>query len=163
MSGFSFTNTTASGEKVNPICLDVVTDYAKTADEPTMARLSNKTASMEQPEVITYRSDKVNTVSTSIAVRNPSPVKDGVMYTVKLETVYRNDSGAVPIDEPVVAWLSIKHPSSDIWDNSKVSLIVNRLLSACLKGQTASGTGAVSADDWRFEDLMRSALVPTED
>lgn len=160
---FSFTNTTASGETISPICLGEVTNYAKTTDEPTLARVSNKTASLEQPEVITFRSDKIDSVSTSLSVRNPSPVKDGVQYTVKLETIYRSTSGSVTIDEPIVAWLTVKHPSSDTWNNNKVAMIVNRLVSACLKGQASTGSGAVADADWRFEDLMRSALIPTVD
>jgi hypothetical protein len=158
---FSFTNTTASGETINPTALDVVTNYAKTEDEPTKAQVSNTTASMEQPEVITYRSDRVDKLSAGIPVRNPGPSRDGVQYTVKLETIWRDTSGAVPIDEPISAWLTVKHPVSDTWDNQKVALIVNRLISACLKGQSSSSSGSVPSSDWRFEDLMRSALMPT--
>lgn len=161
--GFSFTNTTASGETVSPVVLDVVDNYAKLEDEPRKAQISNKTASMEQPEVITYRCDHTDKLSVGIPVRHPGLSRDGVQYTIKLETIWRDTAGTIPIDEPISAWLTIKHPVSDTWDNAKVSQIVKRLVSACLKGQASTGSGAVADADWRFEDLMRSALVPTVD
>lgn len=161
--GFSYTNTTASGETISPTCLGVVTNYAKVTDEPTMARISNKTASLEQPELITYRSEGISKVSTAIPVRNPGPVTDGVQYTIKVESVYRSTVGTEIVDEPIAAWLTIKHPSTNTWDNATVASFVNRLVSACLKGQASTGSGSVASSDWRFEDLMRSALMPSED
>lgn len=161
--GFSYTNTTASGETISPTCLGLVTNYAKVVDEPDMARLSNKTASMEQPELITFKAERLNKVGGAIPVRNPGPVTDGVQYTIKVESVYRTTTGTENIDEPIAAWLTIKHPSSNTWTNATVAGFVNRLLSACLKGQASTGSGSVANDDWRFEDLMRSALMPSED
>lgn len=161
---FSYTNTTAADQVVTSKALGLATNYARVADEPTLARISNKTASLEQPELITIRSNPINKVSTAIAVRNPSPVSDGVQYSIKLETVDRVTVGTETIDEPVAAWLTIKHPASNNWTNAKVAEIVVRLLSACMKGQTTTGTPAeAAAANWRFEDLMKSALMPTTD
>lgn len=158
---FSYTNTTASGETISPIVLDVVSNYALTEDEPQEARLQNTTASMEQPEIITYKANKIRNVSSDMSVRNPGRVPDGVIYTIKIETIDRDSSGPLPVDEPIVAWLTVKHPASNTWDNAKVASVVTRLISACLKGQASTGSGSVSPSDWRFEDLMRSALKPT--
>jgi hypothetical protein len=162
---YSFSNTTAGDQYNLPIALGMVTNYAKVVDEPAMCRLSNKTASLEQPELVTYRSEQIDKVSTAIPVRYPSEVRNGVQYTVKIETVDRITSGGVSVDEPIVAWLTIKHANSNNWDNAKVAGIIKRLLGACSKGQTTTGTPAAVTDatGWRFEDLMRSALAPTTD
>lgn len=160
---FAYSNTTASGEKIPGVVLGMVTNYAKVVDEPDMARMSNKTATVEQPELVTYRSERINKVSTAIPVRNPAPISDGIQYTIKIETVDRSGTAPAIIDEPIAAWLTIKHPATNTWTNAKVAEVVSRLLSACLKGLSSTGTGDVTSTDWRFEDLMRSALVPTVD
>lgn len=161
----SYTNTTAAVEYEPTVALGMVTNYAKVVDEPTVAVLANKTASLEQPEQITYRSERVKSVPVQFPVRNPGPVPDGVKYSVKLETIDRHSAGTDTIDEPIVATLIIKHPATNTWSNAAVAAVVRRLLSACLKDQTTSGSAApvVDATDWRFEDLMKSALVPTSD
>jgi hypothetical protein len=162
---FAFTNVSDADEYIRTKSLGMDTNYARTVDDPDLARLSNKTATLEQPELVTYQSRKINSVATGIQVRNPSVVKDGVQYTIRLETVDRNlDAAGNPIDEPIVAWLSIKHPASNQWTNAKIATIVTRLLSACAKEQETTGTVSPIADgEWRFEDLMRSALMPSED
>lgn len=161
---FSYKNSTAATQYDPTVALGMATNYARVTDEPEMARVSNKTASIEQPELITYRCNPVNSVSTANVVRHPAPVTNGIQYTVKLETIDRIEANGVVYDEPIVAWLTIKHPASNNWNNEKVSSIVRRLISACLKGQTTSGSSAaLQASNWRFEDLMRSALMPTQD
>lgn len=161
---FSYSNNTAAVQYEPTVALGMATNYARITDEPDMARVSNKTASIEQPELITYRSNPIDKVSTANVVRNPAPVTSGVQYTVKLETIDRNEVNGVVYDEPIAVWLTIKHTASNNWDNAKVSSIVKRLLSACVKGQTTTGSAAALSDsNWRFEDLMRSALMPTQD
>lgn len=162
---YSYSNTTPGDQKILPIALDVNSDYAKIADEPTMSRVSNKTASLEQPELITYRCDSIPKVSSAIAVRHPGEISSGVQYTIKLESVDRLTSATGEItDEPIALWLTIKHSASNNWSNAKVAAQVLRLIGACMKSQTTTGTEAATADsNWRFEDLMRSGLAPSED
>lgn len=161
---FSFTNTTAKDQTVTSIGLGMATNYARVTDDPETARVSNKTASLEQPEIITYKANPINRVNTSIAVRHPSPTQDGVLYSIRLETVNRVTVGTDYIDEPIAMWLTVKHPLSNNWDNATVATIFKRLTSALMKDQTGTGTAAeVTSSQWRFEDLMRSALMPSED
>lgn len=161
--GFSYSNTTKSGETISPNALGIVTNYARVTDEPDVARVSNKTASLEQPEIVTYRSKPIPKISLSVPVRNPGPVSDGVQYSVVLESVYRSTVGTETIDEPVKAWLTIQHPNTNTWTNAVLAEFVERLISCLLKNQASTGSGSVPNTDWRFEDLMRSALMPAED
>lgn len=161
---FSFTNTTPTDQILTSIGLDMATDYARVTDEPTEAKVSNKTATLEQPEVITYKANPINKVNVNLSVRNPSPVQDGVLYSVRVETIDRVTVGTDTIDEPIAMWLTVKHPMSNNWDNAKVATVFKRLCSALIKDQTSTGTAAeVTSAEWRFEDLMRSALMPVED
>lgn len=161
---FSFSNIATKDQVVKTVGLGMVTNYAKIKDEPQEAVLGNKTCSNEQPEKVTYTSKPIKKVLVDMPIKHPAPTKDGVLYTIKVETIDRQEVAGVAVDEPIAAWLTIAHPLSNTWDNAKVATVVNRLLSACVKGQTGTGTAAeVGADDWRFEDLMKSALVPTVD
>jgi hypothetical protein len=152
---WSYSNTTGATNKVTPKDLKMVTNYAKVIDEPTEARLSNKTASLEQPELVTYQSKRQPKVNTLNKVTHPAPVSSGVWYQTRLDSVLRvtYDNGDI-IDEPLVMTLNICHPASDSWTNSRVAEAFSRLIGAV---QSADGAS------WRFEDLMRSALVPTVD
>jgi hypothetical protein len=162
---YSYTNTTAGDQKVLPIALDMSSDYARVADEPNLCRVTNKTASLEQPELVTYRCNLIDRVSTSIPVVNPAKSSRGVQYVVKLETVDRQtQADGSFIDEPITATLTIRHPMSNNWSNGKIAAQLMRLVGACMKDQTTTGTEASTTDsNWRFEDLMRSGLAPVED
>lgn len=151
---FSYTNTDDAGTAVTPVDLEMVTNYAKIKDEPKQAELSNKTASMEQPEIVTYSWGKRKDLNTKVTPVNPAPVKSGVLYQVRVDSILRVTDGETVIDEPCAAWINICHPASDSWTNARVAGVVKRLIGACQSSDGAS---------WRFEDLMRSALVPTQD
>lgn len=152
---FSYTNTTGATNKVTPTNLQLVTNYAKVTDEPTMAVLSNKTASMEQPELITYKSRRQNKLDTNVKPINPAPVSSGVVYSARIDCICRVDDGAGHIvDEPCAAWINIAHPASNTWTNARVASVVARLIGALQGSDGAS---------WRFEDLMKSALIPAAD
>lgn len=154
---FTYTNTTAATDTVSRTDMDMATNYGKVIDEPTMARVSNRTASLEQPEIITYRCDQIDKISSSIKLVHPSTVPGGIQYTVKIEEVNRTtDAAGNIVDEPFAAWLTIKHSSSNTWTNAVVAGLIGRLLGAC-----KSGDGVTA--EWRFEDLMRSALMPYTD
>lgn len=162
---YSFTNTTNADQYVVSKSLGMASNYGRITDEPDMARVSNKTASLEQPEIMTFRCVPLTKVDVAVPVRNPGVVRSGVQYSAKLETINRftNADGSV-VDEPIGMWLTIKHPLSDHWDNAAVAVILDRLISSLMKGQTTTGTKAeITQSQWRFEDLMRSALMPTED
>jgi hypothetical protein len=154
---YSYTNTTPATDTVSRINLGLDTNYATITDDPTVAKVSNRTASLEQPEVFTFKSVRVGSVDTPTKLTNPPKTLDGVKYTIKLETINRKSiaTGEV-VDEPFCAWLTIEHGTSDTWTNSTVVAQIERLLGSC---KTGDGT----TSKWRFEDLMRSALVPYTD
>jgi hypothetical protein len=150
---FSYTNTTDASVDITPKAIGVVTNYAKVMDEPQEARISNKTASLEQPELVTYKSRRANKVDTLNKVKYPAPVQSGVVYQVRVDSILRGTTGDIKVDEPCAMWLTIAHPASEAWTNDRVAGVLKRLLGACTK----------SDGSYRFEDLMRSALVPTQD
>lgn len=152
-SSFGYTNITENTTTVKPIDLKVVTHYAKVEDEADVVMLSNKTAPLDQGELITFRANALEKVSSSQVVQNPAPVRNGIQYVVKVEEILRTVDSVTGkiVDEPVVAYLTIRHQSSGNITPAIVTETVKRCLGACMR---TDGT-------WRFDDLMRSALNPT--
>jgi hypothetical protein len=153
-SSFGFTNKDVSDKTIAPNDLKLVGSYARVEDEADVCVLSNKTAPLDQGELITFRANTLDKVSTSQTVQYPTAVRNGVQYVIKAEEILRtvDDSGNIVSDEPVVAYLTIRHQCSTHITADLVNQVVLRVLGACYK---EDGTN-------RFDDLMRSALVPVE-
>lgn len=158
---FGVSNTAASANTLAPIKLGMATNYAKTTDEPDLARVKNKTTALDQQEMISYRARAIKKVGPVIPVYYPGPVQDGVLYSIDIQDVLREtrDDGTV-IDHPVEMWLTIKHDVAAAWTASGTSAspsyvgqVLARLLGACF---TEAGAE-------RFDALAKSALVPTAD
>lgn len=154
-SSFSFTNTT-EGATVSTVSLGVTANYAKTSDEPTEATLSNKSAALDQGEVITYRCREIAQVSTVQQVLYPARVLNGVEFGIRIDELLRTtaEDGNIVCDEPIVATLTVKCPKSSNIKSDTITTVVSRLLGAAYD-QTAK--------KYRWDDLMRSSLVPTQD
>lgn len=155
-SSFGFSNTTASTHDITPKVLGVTTNYSVVTDDADETVLSNKTAPVDQEEIISYRSRVLQRVDTDLNNQYPSPVKGGIQYQVVLQDMLSTTdsaNAAFRVDEPIVAQLTIRHPRSGNITNSHIATVVTRLISACLR---SDGT-------WRFDDLMRSAERPIVD
>lgn len=152
-SKFGYTNVTPSTDTVAPIKIGPCTNYAKIEDEVDACVLSNKTTSLDQGELISYKATKLDKISTSQLIQHPSPVRNGIQYVIKAEEILRTTdaTGTIIMDEPVVAYLTIRHQSSSNITNALVAEAVTRVLGACRR---EDGT-------WRFDDLMRNALDPS--
>lgn len=153
-SQFAFANVT-DGSKVGTIALGPVTNYGKKSDEPTEAILTNKTCPTDQGELVTYRARDIETVNTNLQVLNPAKVLNGVEFGVRVDELLRtaDGNGNVLFDEPIVATLTVKAPKSSNITASVITTVVSRLLGACYDETKKS---------YRWDDLMRSCLVPTE-
>lgn len=154
VSKFGFSNTTASTQVETPIAVGVLTNYALKQDEPTVVDLDNKTCPFDQGELLSYKCQDVKKVSTVQDILFPAPVATGVQYVIKLEEILSTTDGTdanYRVDEPIVAYLTIRHPKSGNINGALVGTVVDRLMGACRK---ADGS-------WRFDDLMRSSLKPT--
>lgn len=154
VSKFGFTNETASANKITLTSLKLMDNYALTEDEPTQVRLSNVTAPIDEPEVATFGCINVADVSSSIKNLHPPKVKGGIQYQLKLEellTTTSSEDAEFRVDEPIVAYLTIRHPRSSNISITIVEKVVNRLLSTLYK---EDGTT-------RLPELIRSALKPT--
>jgi hypothetical protein len=155
-SSFKFTNTTASTHEVTPVVLGVTSNYALVTEDADVVRLDNKTAPVDAGELVTYRYSDIPKVNSKLDIQYPSPVTKGCQYVISEEAVLSTTDSAdatYRVDEPIVAYLTIRHPKSGNVTNAHIGQVVTRLLSACL---TSNG-------EWRFDDLMRSALKPTVD
>lgn len=155
MSGFAFTN--ACTALASPTGLGLKTNYAKIEDEPTQAKLSNVTAALGQGETVTIQSRKIDTVNTLQDIIYPSLTSKGVSYGVRLDEIFRDDAASangVVFDYPIVAELKIRHSMHAGITNDVIASVVARLVNACYDETTKA---------WRFNDLMRSAIVPDED
>lgn len=153
-SAFGYTNTTPSTtDTVVPIKIGPTTNYAVTEETANRAVLSNKTAPVDVEEIISYKSQNIPQVNTDLNIQYPSPVKKGIQYMVMVENTLSTTDSADPsfrMDEPIVAYLTVRHPKSGNITNTQVAAVVTRLISACKR---EDGT-------WRFDDFMRQAERP---
>lgn len=154
---FAFTNTIPIAD-VTPSVIDIgaKTNYALVGEQPTVVEMQNKTAPLDQGERLTYRCQDIDKVSTAQAIQNPSKVRNGVQYVIKLEEILRtrDADGNILYDEPIVAYLTVRHQKTGTITDSHIETVLYRLLGACFDK---------TAHEWRFADLMRSALQPVED
>lgn len=155
-SSFGYTNVTANAKTVAPVSLKVVTNYSRLGtDKAEECVLSNKTAPLDVGEMITYRANDLDKVTSTQQIQNPTPNRSGIQYVVKVEDILRtvDANGNIISDEPVVAYLTIRHQKSGNVTPAHVESIVSRVIGAC---QRADGT-------FRYDDLMRSGITPIAD
>lgn len=155
-SAFGFTNVSDQAFFLTPTKLESVSNYALVEDEPNRCVTQNTTAPLDQGERVSYSYQKLGKVSTDQDILYPATVQNGVQYSIRVEEILSTtdtDDPTFRVDEPIVAWLTIRHPSSSRITNSVIATVLQRLMGACYKD-----SGAL-----RFGDLMRSALKPTED
>jgi hypothetical protein len=133
------------------------TNYALVKDDANKVQLDNKTADADATELLTYEFKKIASVNTDLSI--PAKYRlapRAVQYKIRLDADYKTTDSADATfrqDDPIVAMLYIIHPVSGHINNAVIGQQVERLVSACKK---EDGT-------WRFDDLMRSGLKPTED
>lgn len=156
ISKFSFTNTAdMASVKVTPVEINPISTYAKSEDTATNCELKNKTCDLGQGEMLSFQCTGINNVTTKQPILNPAKVVSGVQYIVRLDEILRteDDLGSVVCDEPIVMYLTIRHPNSSNIKPGHIEQVFRRLVGACLRDD---GT-------YRFNDLMLSALAPVED
>lgn len=155
VSSFGFTNKTESSTvTLKPIALAICDNYALKEDEPTSVVEDNKTCPLDQPEIVSFRCRDIPQVNSSVINQYPAPVTSGVQYIISVDELLstRDDALNYRVDDPIVATLTIRHTKSGNITSEHIQTVINRLLGACYK---ADGTS-------RFDDLMRSALKPSQ-
>lgn len=154
-SSFGFTNTTDGTHTVTPKALGLPTNYALAKDNDDVVILNNKTAPIDQEEIISFKTRMANSMSSQAAIANPAKVGKIVEYTVRLDeilTTRDSNDATFRVDEPIVCSITFRHPKSGNITDSHIATVFNRALSCLMK---ADGT-------WRFGDLMRSAERPID-
>jgi hypothetical protein len=154
-STFGFTNTTAGQHDVDQVALGLTQNYSLSQDIADVVRLNNKTAPIDQEELVEFRSRNVK-ISTPLNIQYPSPVTTGIEYSVRLDDVLSttdSTDATFRIDEPITCVVTFRHPKSGNISGTHVATVFQRAISALMK---ADGT-------WRFDDLMRSAERPVVD
>lgn len=147
------TNNTASAKTIAPIALGLQNNYAVIIDDPKECVLNSLATPQDQEEKISYKFQPQDSISATVEVQNPSRVKKGVQYVVKIENVLKTTDSVdatYRVDEPLVAYLVIRHCKSANVTPDTISNLVLRLLGAC---RDDSG-------NWIFGNLMRSAINP---
>jgi hypothetical protein len=156
VTGFGFTNTTPGEHTVTPLLLGLTENYSLISDQADVAILNNKTAPVDQEEIISFRSRNITNVNSSLNIQYPSPVKGGIEYSIKIEDTLNtmdSDDANFRVDEPIICTIAFRHPKSGNIGSQQVATVFLRAISALMK---ADGT-------WRFDDLMRSAERPVVD
>lgn len=154
-SSFAYSNKTDSTTTIKPVNIGIVSNYAKVVDEPSLVQMSNKTCPLDQGELVSYRCNDIDKVTSTQKVQNPSKVRNGVQYVVKCEEILRTTDadGKIICDEPVIAYVTIKHQKSGNITATLVEEVFRRVVGAMYKSDGTS----------RIADLMRNAIVPTTD
>lgn len=155
-STYGFGNNTDATFTITPKALGLTSNYAVTEDSARAAVLNNKTASIDQEEIISFRSKDLPGINTVLTLQNPSGVKKIMQYGVQYEAVLTttdSDDTTFRVDEPIVVTATIRHPKSGNFSNNVVAQAFIRMISSLLR---ADGS-------WRFDDLMRSAERPVVD
>lgn len=155
-SSFGFSNTTDGTHSVTQKSISLTTNYAITQDSADVVTLNNKTAPIDQEEIISFRSRDIASVKSTANVQYPSPVSKGVEYSVRLDEVLStidSTDASFRVDEPIVCTITFRHPKSGNITGSIMGTVFTRAISALMK---ADGT-------WRFDDLMRSSERPVTD
>lgn len=154
-SSFAYSNKTDSTHTIKPVSIGIVSNYAKVVDEPSLVQMSNKTCPLDQGELVSYRCNDIDKVTSTQKVQNPSKVRNGVQYVVKCEEILRTTDaeGKIICDEPVIAYVTIKHQKSGNITAALVEEVFRRVVGAMYKSDGTS----------RIADLMRNAIVPTTD
>lgn len=150
---WGYTNTTASLVAPTMAKVGEYTNYGRVKDEPNLCVLSNKTSPLDQPETIAYKGRPEKVSVTTLA--NPPKTRDGVYYGVTVRDILREvrDDGTI-IDHPIEVTTAFKHDTSLNWSDSYVLEVLGRSLGS-LYDETAAS--------WRFKDMQRLALAPTQD
>jgi hypothetical protein len=133
--------------------LSLVSNYAVTEDTARAAVLNNKTAPIDQEEIISFRSKDLPNINHSLVIQNPAKVDAAMQYGVQIEEVLTttdSDDPSFRVDEPIVITATVRHPKSGNFTNSIVAQAFVRMISSLVR---ADGS-------WRFDDLMRSAERP---
>lgn len=154
-SSFGFTNNT-DGKAMTSKALGLLTNYGRKSDEPEEAILTNKTCGNDRGELVAIRSRAIPQVNSNLVIQNPAKVLNGVEFGVRLDEVLRttDESGNIVCDEPIVMTLTVKSPMSSTVSSDIITQVFLRLC-----GTVYDAT----ADCWRWNDWMKSCLVPTED
>jgi len=152
-----YTDTISASKNVAVPDLSYGTDFARTLDEPTEARIANTTASeISAVETIRYgRSDVENIYAgTKVDASSQFPYKRGTQVLVEINETYRatnSKTGAV-VDLPVKGRLVLRFPTAPIVAEAMITDAMHRTIAAALD---KSGTDAA-----RLIECARGALLP---
>jgi hypothetical protein len=155
-SSFGYTNVTAGSHDVTPTALQLTQNYSLAQDGADIVKMNNKTAPIDVEEIIAFRSRALNGMNTEVNIQYPSPVKNAIEYSVRVDdTLSTTDTAdaSFRIDEPIVCSIAFRHPKSGNITGAHVAQVFNRAISALMKEDGS----------WRFDDLMRSAERPVVD
>lgn len=158
--GFSYSNTTASSNnEVAGINLGIASNYTPDIDTKKNDGeqiISNTTASLDQPERISFRFLNVGTVSTNgMSVKYPAKDRSGVKYNIRIDSCFRETmADNTFVDHPINVALTIQHELTNVIDESVIDTLIARLLGACYDETNKS---------YRFMAMARGSMIPTHD
>jgi hypothetical protein len=156
VSAFGYTNTTSGTHDVTPKLLGLTSNYSLSEDQADVVKLNNKTAPIDQEELISFRSRTGQRLATDLNIQYPSPVNNVIEYSVRVDEVLSTTDTENPnfrVDEPIVCSIAFRHPKSGNIGKDQVAEVFVRAISALMK----------TDGSWRFDDLMRSAERPVVD
>lgn len=157
---FSYTNNELTGEAIQPVVVDPLSNYALIEDEPNRCVMQNRTGEVDQIERLIYQKGDVKNVPLSFPNPNASSTAANTQYGIKLESLYRKSSSTDDtyiVDDAVTVALTIKHPNDKAITPDVVYTVIQRLL-----GSLYGPDKSIESIKSRLDDLRRGALKPTK-
>lgn len=138
--------------------LNFATDYSKTEDEPSEARVTNVSGSeLTSPESIRFGVSAVKDVysNSGVDAANQLTARHGVQTLVEIHENYRatNSVTGEEFDLPCVGRVVLRFPTVSCVTGELVNDLLRRTVAACFS------TGSV--DISRELELAKSSLVPS--
>lgn len=151
-SSFGFTNETASWG-VTPSIMEVVTGFGTKVDDPEEYSCTNSECPVDQQELVTFQCKEVKNIASKLGNQYPPEVQGGVQYVIRLDELLKTTSStddSFRVDDPIVMYLTVRHPLTSRITTAHLKTLMQRLLGSMLD----------SNGEFRYEDLMKSALRP---
>lgn len=155
-AAFGYENDTASAKTVTLTKLGAVTNYALDSQTASASVKTNLTMqSADETELLILKGQPTSEVNTKLKSNYPCPIKDGVLYGTRMDTMLRvsKSDGSVLFDTPVSVSITIQHQMVTGVTAELIQEYVQRTFSSLYKDDGTS----------RIADLMRMSKTPTSD
>lgn len=139
----------------------LITDYTVVTDVPGTCQIKNIKSDPNFQELVTYRYNSLDKVSTTLKKAYPQSSVDGYQFVIKDEYVNRTTNADNTInDDPVIAYLTVRTTNgANIITGNELLKIVQHLMGFVID---LDAEGAIAAQQITLDRIMRGAVKPAK-